>query len=1349
VLAEGCELPVNPATANPTRIGKYEIESVIGRGGMGVVYRALDPQLGRQVAIKMIISGGDQELLTRFIQEAKSTGRLQSPNIVTVYDFGEQEGNPYLVMEYIEGTSLEAIIKSGAPLTLAEKLGIVIDVCNGLSYAHEQGVIHRDMKPANIMVLKKDGTAKIVDFGIARIGGSRLTRTDQVIGSVEYMSPEQLQNKHLDHRTDIFSTAVVLYQLLTGELPFHANETAATLYKIVYDPPPPLDLGEFPAELQAALGRALAKNAQERYETARDLALDLIQIQDRQKQETVAQYMRRAEFAMQRNEWAKAGEQLQLVLRIDRQNTTARRLNSEVQEKIRQQQRIEQARHLRAQAEEALSELRYDDALQLVKHALTLDENNPDLQTLRETVLEAKQRAARLQHALRRAETAQQEGDIEEAVRAIDEALVIDPSDTQARALQVILKKQAEERARQDKLRQLLEEARKQISSRELTKALSTLKIAEAIDPHSPEVATVAKLALAAREQEKRRLEIEQLRKAIEEDLVREDYSSAITRAEEGLRKSPLDQSLLKLKTLAEQQRNRAEQKAYARDQCKAAGQLLESGRPAEALTLIDRALARTPGNLELEGLRETIKQRLASESGMRQIEELRRERRRAVADDLDRQLAREASPDGRVLLAQEALQKDPENEFLQQRLAPLLEIQQRYVACIESAQRLEQAGNYPQAIREWERVAKEWPQHPKAAAEIQRLTSLARTPKPAAQARISTPPPPPAPPSAELEASATKLFTPVPVKPRVVTRPVETPGADLQKRDLKARDVRPTPPQPIPPRREPPRALPNKLLWVAAAALSVVVIALVIYWVWPTSATVKVRIQTDPSDSTVSAGGKSCQTPCALALKPGDYEIRAVHDGYEAIAKQTRITSGTTELPTIVLSKTAPIAPKLGALSVRANVDAVDVFVDGDLKGQTGRKGKVFTLEVGGHQVRVEKPGYETETAPQQIDIATDHPFELPEFKLKPSTNPVQPVDSYVMVRGSPGASVSVDHRASQKIAGDGTVSVKVEPGAHGIEVSKDGYQPWSKNITVGKGERQQITADLQPIPQRPPAASFESSAASIQQGQSAELAWHTQNATEVSIDNGIGNVELNGTKRVSPSSTTSYNLRVRGPGGTTAKEVVISVNIPPPAPPPSRPSIERFEAERDTIQQGQSTKLNWQTENTTQVSIDNGVGSVGKSGTQQVGPSKTTTYTLTATGGSAATTRQVTITVTAPPPPQPAAGNLDDVKAAIERYRDAYETLSVDEVRKAWPGIPRNIEKKIDESFKAFRAIRLQIEYGTPSVSGDTAQWLCTQTMTYTTKDGKRQPPQRLPVVFSLRKSGGVWYVQDMHGQ
>ncbi len=238
------------------KIGKYEITGILGRGGMGVVYRAEDKRIGRQVAIKTLTEGfsGQPEMLERFYREAQA-GILQHPNIVIVYDLGDEDGMPFIVMEYVDGDPLDKLISSGRQLPLLEKLSIIEQVCAALGYAHQRGVVHRDIKPANVIV-QPDGHAKIVDFGIARVQSSGaeggLTRTGNVIGTIHYIAPERLKGLPFDGRSDIFSTGVMLYLLLTGQLPF-AGEDMAVLQKLVNEPAPPLE--EFPLHLPAGTGR--------------------------------------------------------------------------------------------------------------------------------------------------------------------------------------------------------------------------------------------------------------------------------------------------------------------------------------------------------------------------------------------------------------------------------------------------------------------------------------------------------------------------------------------------------------------------------------------------------------------------------------------------------------------------------------------------------------------------------------------------------------------------------------------------------------------------------------------------------------------------------------------------------------------------------------------------------------------------------------------------------------------------------------------------------------------------------------------------------------------------------------
>jgi serine/threonine-protein kinase len=261
------------------RIGKYAITGRIGRGGMGMVYRGYDEVLEREVAVKTLTLEGslDEESRRRFHIEAKAAARLQHPNIITVYELGEDRGLPFIAMELLPGTDLEALMRSGEHLMLQEKLDLVIQVCRGLAYAHDHKIVHRDIKPSNVRVLE-DGTVKIMDFGIAKLGGTGVTKTGMMVGTVHYMSPEQIRGQTLDGRSDLFSVGVILYELLAGRRPFAGDGVTAVLYKIINEDPPELDPGELGAEsegLRETIRRTLAKDREERPASAARLADEL------------------------------------------------------------------------------------------------------------------------------------------------------------------------------------------------------------------------------------------------------------------------------------------------------------------------------------------------------------------------------------------------------------------------------------------------------------------------------------------------------------------------------------------------------------------------------------------------------------------------------------------------------------------------------------------------------------------------------------------------------------------------------------------------------------------------------------------------------------------------------------------------------------------------------------------------------------------------------------------------------------------------------------------------------------------------------------------------------------------
>jgi tRNA A-37 threonylcarbamoyl transferase component Bud32 len=271
----------------PTKLGRYEIVDEIGKGAMGIVYLARDPLIGRLVALKTFRIGysvKDQEMeqfRIRFMREAQSAGILTHPNIVTIHDVVEasDEGLAFIAMEYVRGTNLKLMLQGEQPLTLAGVLDVVSQVGDALDYAHANRVVHRDVKPANILITQ-EGRVKITDFGIARLDSSNLTQEGQLLGTPNYMAPEQIQGKEVDHRADLFSLGVVLYEMLTRHKPFQGENLTVVSHRIVYDQFTPLRdyARDLPPGVDRILGRALEKEPARRYQRAKEMIEDLRQV---------------------------------------------------------------------------------------------------------------------------------------------------------------------------------------------------------------------------------------------------------------------------------------------------------------------------------------------------------------------------------------------------------------------------------------------------------------------------------------------------------------------------------------------------------------------------------------------------------------------------------------------------------------------------------------------------------------------------------------------------------------------------------------------------------------------------------------------------------------------------------------------------------------------------------------------------------------------------------------------------------------------------------------------------------------------------------------------------------------
>lgn len=259
------------------KLGKFEIKQILGNGAMGEVYLGVDPAIGREVAIKTILPGnaGGPEAKERFAREAMAAGVLNHPNLVTIYEFGEDQGVMYIAMELVRGHDLQDLMKDQA-LTRTELLEILAQVCDGLDFAHRNHIVHRDIKPSNVRV-SRDGAklhAKVMDFGVARVGNSDMTATGMVMGTVSYMAPEYIRTGRPDPRSDLFAIGVMLYEGFSGRKPFSGDTATTILYKIVNEPPEPIDLSQLqgisPA-IKMVLDRALDKDPDVRFQTADDL----------------------------------------------------------------------------------------------------------------------------------------------------------------------------------------------------------------------------------------------------------------------------------------------------------------------------------------------------------------------------------------------------------------------------------------------------------------------------------------------------------------------------------------------------------------------------------------------------------------------------------------------------------------------------------------------------------------------------------------------------------------------------------------------------------------------------------------------------------------------------------------------------------------------------------------------------------------------------------------------------------------------------------------------------------------------------------------------------------------------
>lgn len=1318
------------------KIGKYEVTGILGRGGMGVVYRAEDKRIGRLVAIKTLTEGfsGQPEMLERFYREAQA-GILQHPNIVIVYDLGDEDGMPFIVMEYVSGDPLDKLIASGRRLPLIDKLSIIEQVCAALGYAHQRGVVHRDIKPANVIV-QPDGHAKIVDFGIARVQHSGaetgLTRTGNVIGTIHYIAPERLKGQPFDGRSDIFATGVMLYLLLTGQLPF-TGEDMTVLQKLVNEPHPPLStwLQNYPPALDAIIDRALAKDPERRYATAEEFAADLHALSEDLKKGHVLELFNDAERLTAEQQFGRAREVLLQLVKFDPQHTGARQLLGIVQQNIARLQRAEQVRQFVAEAEEALISSRFAEALNALDQATRLDPDNAELKTKLEEAKERKRLHDEISGLMTQADSLRERGDWTGALNVVEKALRLDAADTGIRAAYTEISRQAKLAAQQNQIRELLGKARQEISSRHFTAAIEILREAGKLDPSLPEMENLLQTAISGQELERRRKLIEQIQAEIENCLAAEDYERATDLVERAVERLPTESSLLQLKTrVALQTRKFREKQLVDTTAARAQEEFLNS--PAEALLIVQKALQELPGEERLLALEASLRERLKSV----EKEEVRGRYLREAQAAIDRsefQKAVEVLESYQLEFADAAgvgeLLEFARGELAQQQR------RERIAACVSQARSLMDGQRFDEAVRLLDPICAETEdpiltrllaearvQQEETARKTEAL--LAHVGKLRERGQLdeaiellqnfpgAAPGTAPHALLAELRAeNARKQATAGAIAAasqaldqgnfHAAIEPIQSVQRAWGESDELTQAISEIESR----RKQLANAAVAGSVEAARAALLANAAQTALQELRKTAEVVEFAEASQQADWR-RLGAEAAKPPArrntgsvpqvgfeaeAATARPRRLLVPLAAGGVLLVAIATISSwwfshNATKPVPKAqstahsVAPASTPSLPSVptGTLLVDGNVGGAEVFIDGPLKGFTQGDGTLkLPLDPGKHSIRLVKAGY-ADVPPATVNISANHETKV-HFSLSRSSTGSAPVDTsaFLTIHSTPGAHVSIDHASQGDTDARGNLIVQVKPGQRVLDIALNGYQPFNQTFSIKAGEKNNMSVVLTPIPVAPKPApvaqpqpvqilSFSVSASQIEQGQSATLHWQTANATEVSINNGIAQVDNSGQTTVRPTSSTTYVLTAKGSNGTQQRSVNIVVE--PKA-------------------------------------------------------------------------------VSAPPPPQKPKP-VDEsalVRAALEKFNAALAAHNVAQMQAIWPTMKPQQAKGFQNFFKSNRSAKMSDSCASSSltISGNSADWVCNETTTIIS--GGRPMSSEHSIHFKFRKTDSGWVVAE----
>jgi serine/threonine protein kinase len=589
---------------------------------MGEVYKARDSVINRTVALKTITNNltNNTDLLERFYQEARAAGTLQHPNIVTIFELNKEGETPYIAMEFLEGESLEKLIARKAPLTISEKLGYIVPVCRALDYAHKRGIVHRDVKPANIVV-GSDGLVKVVDFGIARLVDGGLTQTNMLIGTIAYMSPQQIQGDRADERSDIWAMGVTCWELVAGERPFHGDNHAALMMKIISGEPPPLSEKDpaSPADLDAVVARMMNKDIAERFQTMEEVLLELEPVWRRIQLGTVSQLIESGKTLLESQDLLRAQRVLREALQIESSNPEARTLLERANAAIRRSQILPKLHERIERGGQLLASGLPQEARAEAEAALKIDSSFAPAKSLLAGVQAANDYARLVGDGLRIAKQFLASGAILDADQKLETVLSLDPQNKTALELREHVREEVQRRQKRQSLAESIKRVRELWTEQRYDECLGMLRDLDAQFPGDAEVLHLRDAVLQDQQEQEKSARLAEARKLV----AKQHFDGALAILSGLVELHPEDSGIKSFRSLVLQQKEGEARQKQTSTELQKLRALLESGKYEEAATRGEALLRESPQDFELREVVKFAREELSQNARKQGFEEL------------------------------------------------------------------------------------------------------------------------------------------------------------------------------------------------------------------------------------------------------------------------------------------------------------------------------------------------------------------------------------------------------------------------------------------------------------------------------------------------------------------------------------------------------------------------------------------------------------------------------------------------------------------------------------------------------------------------------------------------------